>query len=155
MAIEIERKFLVTDTAFLEAHPPQRIVQGYLANTGLSAIRVRISGDAAWLTIKSRGKGISRQEYEYPVPLGDAERMLASLCEKPPVEKHRYKVPVGAHTWDVDVFEGANAGLIVAEVELGAEDEVFERPGWLGEEVSDDPRYLNSNLAEHPFEDWV
>jgi len=151
---EIERKFLVRDTRCLEGLAGERLVQAYIANTQRAVVRVRVSGKAAWLTIKGRTVGIVRREFEYPIPLADAEVMIAGLCDGPVVSKQRYLVERGAHTWEVDVFDGANAGLVVAEIELDREDEVFERPEWLGEEVSHDPRYLNVNLASHPYREW-
>jgi adenylate cyclase len=160
MAIEIERKFLVTGDgwrAAADAGTPLR--QGYLSRvTGegaaRSSVRVRTDGERAYLNIKSATLGIRRQEYEYPLPLADAEAMLVELCIGAVVEKTRYHVPVGAHVWEVDVFAGANAGLVVAEIELDDEAEAFQHPAWLGAEVSDDPRYYNVCLAERPYRDW-
>lgn len=155
MAIEIERKFLVTSDAFkAEAERFQPYRQGYMIGSEKASVRVRISGDQARLNIKSATLGVTRQEYEYPIPVEDAQRILDDLCEKPLVEKVRYYVRHGAHLWEVDVFEGDNAGLVVAEIELDAVDEPFEQPVWLGEEVSDDARYYNSNLGKHPYKDW-
>lgn len=160
MPIEIERKFLVLDASWrAAADAGTRYRQGYLSRvTGAgavrSSIRVRTDGERACLNIKSATLGIRRQEYEYPIPLTDAEAMLADLCVGAVVEKIRYHVPVGAHVWEIDVFAGANAGLVVAEIELGHEDEAFERPAWLGAEVSDDPRYYNVCLAERPYSSW-
>ena len=154
MAIEIERKFLVRHTDFLKDSVGQRIVQGYVANTLDAAVRVRIRDDLAYLTIKGRGVGIVRQEFEYQIPLSDAEAMIAGMCVNAPIEKMRHCVHVGAHVWEVDVFEGANAGLVVAEIELASVDEDFERPAWLSDEVSEDSRYLNASLAERPFCNW-
>lgn len=160
MPIEIERKFLVLDASWrAAADAGTRYRQGYLSRvTGegavRSSIRVRTDGECAYLNIKSATLGIRRQEYEYPIPLADAEAMLAELCVGTAVEKIRYHVRVGAHVWEIDVFAGANAGLIVAEIELGHEDEAFERPAWLGAEVSDDPRYYNVCLADHPYSAW-
>ncbi|MCB1736371.1 MAG: CYTH domain-containing protein [Gammaproteobacteria bacterium] len=156
MAIEIERKFLVISDAFkVEAERFQAYRQGYMIGSEKASVRVRISGDQARLNIKSATLGVRRQEYEYPMPLEDAQRILDDLCEKPLVEKVRYYVRHGAHLWEVDVFEGDNAGLVVAEIELGAVDERFEKPDWLGKEVSDDVRYYNSNLGKHPYKDWT
>ena len=154
MTHEIERKFLVRDPRCLEGIAGERLVQGYIANTHRAVVRVRVSGDSAWLTIKGRTVGIVRREFEYPIPLADADVMIAELCDGPVVSKQRYHVEHGGHTWEVDVFEGANAGLVVAEIELDREDEAFERPDWLGEEVSHDPRYLNVSLATHPYCEW-
>lgn len=160
MAIEIERKFLVLNDAWrAAADAGTRYRQGYLSRvTGpdavRSSIRVRTDGERAFLNIKSATLGIRRQEYEYAVPLADAEAMLADLCVGAVVEKSRYHVNHGAHVWEIDVFAGSNAGLVVAEIELGHEDEAFERPAWLGAEVSDDPRYYNVCLAERPYSSW-
>ncbi len=160
MAIEIERKFLVLNDswrAVADAGAPYR--QGYLSRvTGTeavrSSVRVRTDGERAFLNIKSATLGIRRQEFEYEIPLADAQTILADLCVGSMVEKTRYHVSVGAHVWEIDVFAGANAGLIVAEIELGHEDELFERPNWLGAEVSDDPRYYNVCLADRPYSSW-
>lgn len=160
MAIEIERKFLITSDAWRsEADAGARYRQGYLTRvigeTDVKAsVRVRTAGEKAFLNIKSAELGIRRLEYEYAIPLAEAEEMLESLCLGRLVEKTRYHVPVGRHVWEIDVFEGENAGLVVAEIELGAEDEAFEMPDWAGEEVSDDPRYYNVYLADHPYPTW-
>lgn len=160
MAIEIERKFLVVDATWRTmADAGTRYRQGYLSRvTGAdavrSSVRIRTDGTRAYLNIKSATLGIRRQEYEYPLPLADADAMLADLCVGAIVEKTRYRVPVGRHVWDVDVFAGANAGLIVAEIELSREEETFERPAWVGKEVSGDPRYYNVCLAERPYSSW-
>jgi adenylate cyclase len=149
MGIEIERKFLVHDTRMLAGVPGVHMRQGYLARSGKDAgmtVRVRIAGPQAWLTLKGDAHGISRSEFEYPVPVADAEAMLGS-CPWPVLEKTRHRLPVGMHVFEVDVFHGALAPLVLAEVELRAEDEAFTRPAWLGEEVSDDPQYRNSELA--------
>lgn len=156
MGMEIEHKFLVVDDSWREQVTSQtRIVQGYLARTGSVTLRVRIRGDAAYVTIKGASKGISRSEYEYPIPVDDAQAMLDELADGPVVAKVRHLVPVGGHTWEVDVFGGANAPLVMAEVELGADDEEFERPSWAGSDVSDDPRYYNVNLAQTPYSSWA
>ena len=160
MAIEIERKFLVVnDTWRAAADAGMRLRQGYLSRvTGAdavrSSVRVRTDGERAFLNIKSATLGIRRQEYEYPIPLADAEAMLAELCVGAVVEKTRYHVASGAHVWEIDVFAGDNTGLVVAEIELDDESESFQRPGWLGEEVSDDPRYYNVCLADRPYCRW-
>lgn len=156
MATEIERKFLVTSEAWREtADVGTRFRQGYLIGAEKASVRVRIEGERANINIKSATLGVRRQEYEYPIPLKEAEEMLDTLCEQPQIEKVRYIVPVGDHTWEVDVFTGDNEGLVVAEVELEDESEAFVRPGWLGEEVSDDTRYYNVCLVNHPYKDWV
>lgn len=154
MSMEIERKFLVADTAVLQGLRGERMLQAYIAATDRATVRVRIAGDHAWLTLKGATTGISRREFEYPVPVADAALCLAELCGDGVVSKTRYRVPHAGHVWEVDVFDGANAGLVVAEIELSAADEVFERPAWLGEEVSGDPRYANSQLAVRPYGSW-
>lgn len=154
MSLEIERKFLVRDSAFLAGRQGERLVQAYVSATPRATVRVRIAGEQAWLTLKGRTEGISRIELEYPVPLADAELCLAELCAPGVVEKTRYRVPHRGHIWEVDVFAGENAGLVLAEIELGSADEAFECPPWLGEEVSADPRYANSALASRPFTRW-
>ena len=152
--LEIERKFLVSSDAWRAGATGTAIRQGYLARGDHSVVRVRTRDAKAFLTIKSELSTLTRQEFEYPIPLADAEAMLA-LCEDGLIEKTRFCVDVGQHMWEIDVFEGANAGLIVAEIELGAEDEAFEKPDWLGEEVSADRRYLNSSLSQRPYgPDW-
>ncbi len=156
MAQEVERKFLLRSSAWREhADAGERMRQGYLVGAQRASIRVRVAGEQAWLNIKSATLGVERREYEYPIPLSDAEEMLAELCERPQIEKVRYEVPWGGHTWEVDVFEGDNEGLVVAEIELGDAEEAFERPPWLGEEVSDDPRYYNVCLIQHPYREWA
>ncbi|HRE16204.1 MAG TPA: CYTH domain-containing protein [Rhodocyclaceae bacterium] len=152
MAIEIERKFLVTGSDWRTASP-SRIVQGYLNRDRARTVRVRIAGAEAWLTIKGQNVGASRAEFEYAIPLADAEALLA-LCDGPLIDKQRHRIPHGKHVWEVDEFFGDNAGLIVAEIELRHEDEAFARPDWLGEEVSNDPRYYNSSLATRPYSQW-
>ncbi|MFN2339130.1 MAG: CYTH domain-containing protein [Gammaproteobacteria bacterium] len=155
MATEIERKFLVTNEDWrLSADAGTRFLQGYLNEEGRASVRVRIEGECANLNIKSADAGIQRQEYEYSIPLDDARRMLADLCVGGLIEKTRFRVRHGGHLWEVDVFAGANAGLVVAELELDAVAEFFERPAWLGEEVSHDARYYNHFLARRPWKDW-
>lgn len=155
MAIEIERKFLVTGDGWREAaHASQRFEQGYLCGDGPASVRVRVEGEAANLNIKAAVVGTARAEYEYAVPLAEAREMLDSLCVAPALVKTRHWVEHGGHTWEIDVFEGANAPLVVAEIELGDESEAFERPGWLGEEVSNDRRYYNHALAFKPYGQW-
>ena len=127
--------------------------QGYLLASPEKVVRVRIEGDCAMLTIKSGNKGIVRGEWEYAIPVADANELL-QLCEQPLIEKHRYRIPYAGMVWELDVFEGANAGLVVAEIELNSESQSFERPNWVGAEVSDDARYLNANLQAHPYSGW-
>ncbi|GAA0752469.1 CYTH domain-containing protein [Ideonella azotifigens] len=152
MAIEIERKFLVVGEGWRQPDA-MHLSQGYLNRDPARTVRVRIAGEEAFLTIKGRSEGLSRAEFEYPLPLADAQALLA-LCDGPLVEKHRHRVMVDGLLWEVDEFHGANAGLVVAELELQSEDQPFTRPAWLGEEVSDDARYFNSQLASRPFNTW-
>ncbi|GMQ83764.1 MAG: CYTH domain-containing protein [Gammaproteobacteria bacterium] len=155
MAIEIERKFLLRDDSWREqADAGVFYRQGYLAGDLLSSVRVRLAGDKAWLNIKEATSTIRRLEYEYPIPAEDAAELLQELCADNRIDKTRYHVHHAGHLWEVDVFEGANAGLVVAEIELNDEQEVFETPPWLGEEVSHDPRYYNMNLAKTPYTQW-
>ncbi len=155
MAVEIERKFLVTGDAWREhAGPGIRYRQAYMTQPGdRASVRVRTGNGGAWLNIKSATLDITRLEYEYPIPVEDAEEMIDSLCGAS-VDKVRYKVPVAGHVWEIDVFEGDNAGLVVAEIELHSADEDFVKPDWIGEEVSHDPRYYNVSLVSHPYKDW-
>lgn len=157
--LEIERKFLVRHDAFRSlADPPNGTLyrQGYLCADRERTVRVRIAGERGFLTIKGQTQGCTRSEYEYEIPVQDASQLLESLCLKPLIEKMRYRVAAQPNglTWEVDVFQGANRGLTVAEIELPSEDTLFERPEWLGEEVSSDPRYFNSNLQRLPFSAW-
>jgi adenylate cyclase len=155
MGIEIERKFLLKDDCWREqVITSTRISQGYLTqNEGKSSVRVRLSGDKANLNIKSRELAISRQEYEYSVPVEDAQKMLDTLCTGI-IDKVRHHVEFQGHTWEIDEFLGDNSGLIVAEIELESEDSKFPPPDWLGKEVSHDPRYYNVNLISHPYCRW-
>lgn len=152
MPVEIERKFLVT-YRWQPSGLGVQMAQGYLSTVPERTVRVRIANEVAFITVKGIVEGLTRPEFEYRVPVEDAREMM-KLCEQPPIIKRRYDVPVGAHVWEVDVFEGANAGLIVAEVELQVEDEPFVMPDWVGAEVSADRRYSNSRLAQTPFETW-
>ena len=155
MGIEIERKFLLKDDSWqqlADAGTPYR--QGYLIGTKQASVRVRIEGDQAFLNIKSRTLGVTRQEYQYPLPLDEAKELLDTLCEKPLVEKTRYKIEYAGHEWEIDVFGGDNSGLVVAEVELQSEHEALALPPWVGVEVSADPRYYNVNLVKHPYSTW-
>ncbi|OOZ42043.1 adenylate cyclase [Solemya pervernicosa gill symbiont] len=155
MAKEIERKFLLRDESWLGEvvrEIPYR--QGYLANTEEVSVRIRISGESAKLNIKSATLGIERHEYEYAIPVEEGQEMLDNLCKGPIIEKVRHIVKRGGHTWEIDRFSGENEGLVVAEIELASTDEAFERPVWLGDEVSSDTRYYNSCLVNHPYKDW-
>lgn len=154
--IEIERKFLVTSTDFMQqSHAQHRIAQGYLNSSLERTVRVRIKDDKGFLTIKgkSNATGISRFEWEKEIAFTEAERLLL-LCEKGVIEKTRYHVNIGEHLFEVDVFYGENEGLIVAEIELSEENESFEKPDWLGLEVTNDERYYNAYLSRHPYKSW-
>ena len=152
MALEIERKFLVTGTAWRSA-TPQYLCQGYLNRDKQRTVRVRVAGEQAFLTIKGLSRGATREEFEYPIPLADAQALLA-LCEGATIEKYRHVLDWRGHRWEVDEFLGANQGLVVAEIELTREDVAFERPDWLGAEVTQDARYYNANLVDLPFQRW-
>ena len=154
MALEIERKFLtLSDDWRQQSSHSEDMIQGYLGNTEKLSMRVRITGECALLNIKTRSIGSSRHEYEYEIPLADGRELLESR-QGPCIEKTRYYVPVGKHTWEIDVFTGDNAGLVVAEIELQHNEESFDKPAWLGPEVTDDERYYNAALARHPFSLW-
>lgn len=153
MAIEIERKFLVQGDDWRQGATGVRYVQGYLNRDKARTVRVRIAGTQGFLTIKGESVGATRAEFEYPVPVEDAQALLA-LCEGPCIDKTRYRIPLDGRGWEVDVFAGDNAGLVVAEIELPSEDAPFTRPSWLGEEVTHDARYFNSNLSRHPYSRW-
>ena len=154
MPYEIERKFLLRNEAWrAAADGGTRLRQGYLSDAPARTVRVRIRGERGYLTIKGQNVGTKRPEFEYAIPLADAEALL-DLCLAPLVEKTRYEVRHGAHLWEIDVFEGANAGLVVAEVELTDEAEAVALPEWIGTAVSDDARYYNSNLIARPFTSW-
>lgn len=155
MAKEIERKFLVSSADWKCDAAGQRLRQGYLSLDKARTVRVRLAGKQAWINIKGCTTGITRSEFEYPVPPADARRMLDDLCIQPVIDKTRYLIPCGRHRWEVDEFHGRNAGLVIAEIELAREDEDFERPPWLGEEVSGDPRYYNASLVTRPFLEWA
>lgn len=152
MAIEIERKFLVKGNAWRSA-PLTYFSQGYLNSDKARTVRVRIAGEQAFLTVKGLSQGASRTEFEYRIPMADAQQLL-SLCEQPLIEKHRYHIPYGGFVWEVDEFLGDNLGLIVAEIELPHEDTSFAKPEWIGEEVTGDSRYYNSSLVKVPFARW-
>lgn len=153
MGKEIERKFLVAADDWRALAKATEYRQGYLSSTKERVVRVRTIDDRGFLTIKGITEGLTRLEFEYDIPADDAASLLG-LCEKPLIEKTRSKIPIGALVWEVDEFFGENAGLIVAEVELEDESQVFEKPPWIGEEVSGDPRYFNSNLIKHPYTTW-
>ena len=153
MATEIERKFLVNKSLFKPTSEGEYIAQGYLSSTPERTVRVRIKNNRGFLTIKGKNRGISRSEFEYEIPEPDARELL-NLCEPSIIVKRRHIINVNNSIWEVDVFEGDNNGLIVAEIELQSEDEIFSRPDWLGDEVSNDARYYNSNLSKRPYNTW-
>ena len=154
MAIEIERKFLVKEKPFSIAKRSLKINQGYIINEKSKVIRVREKGDDYFLTIKGNNIGISRIEYDFPISKEDAKELIFHFCKTTLIEKTRHYIEHKGHTWEVDEFHGKNNGLIVAEIELESEDEKFEIPDWVGEEVTQDDRYYNMNLAIHPFTSW-
>jgi len=154
--VEIERKFLVKSDIFKkEAFAQNNIAQGYLSSAPERTVRVRIKGHKGFITIKgiSQSGGMSRFEWENEIPLGEAQELL-KLCEKGKIEKTRYEIKVGNHVYEVDEFYGENEGLVMAEIELNSEDEAFEKPEWLGEEVTKDERYYNAYLSKNPYKDW-
>lgn len=154
MGLEIERKFLVTGDAWRQhIDSTQYLRQGYIAIDGGTNVRVRTDGERAWITIKGRGEGISRPEFEYRIPLDEADGLFV-FCQGRIVGKTRHRIPQVQHVWEIDEFVGRNSGLVLAEIELGNECESFDQPVWLGAEVTADPRYLNCNLAVHPFKEW-
>ncbi len=154
MAQEVERKFLVDPLKLPSLENPQTIKQGYIPGTRTATVRIRTSNDKAYLTLKGKAAGLTRSEFEYPVPRTDALLMLDEFCEGSVIEKKRYLIPYKEHIWEIDIFEGENEGLIVAEIELSAENEAFARPEWITEEVSYDPKYRNSNLIAYPYSRW-
>lgn len=158
MAVEIERKFLVDQSKWQafkqsQALEGEQFCQGYMSD-GDATVRVRIKGDTGWLTIKGKTQGLSRLEFEYPIPLADAREMLRNLCGKPLIEKQRFIYKNGREVWEVDEFQGENQGLLVAEIELPSEDTGFDKPDWLTDEVSHDARYFNASLAKIPYSQW-
>jgi adenylate cyclase len=156
MGVEIERKFLVTDDRWRAAATGSvRYQQGYLSRSPTSAIRVRTDGERAYLNVKGTTDGITRLEFEYEIPLADAEELLARVALRPLIVKTRHYVGFAGRRWEVDVFEAENAGLVVAEVELESADAVVSLPPWVGREVSADPRYYNSSLSERPYCEWA
>ncbi len=155
MAQEIERKFLVNGEFKQLAHKETRITQGYLSSIPERTVRVRTKGDKGFITIKGIGNasGASRYEWEKEIPVEEVRELL-KICEPGVIDKTRYQVKAGPHTYEIDEFYGENQGLIVAEVELGSENETFEKPAWLGQEVTGDVKYYNSMLMKHPFTKW-
>jgi len=154
MGVEIERKFLLTGDGWRKLGTPELLRQGYLSTNPERTVRVRVEGQGATMTIKSKSVGATRGEWEYPLPLADANELLDRVCEQPIIEKYRSRVEHAGHVWEVDEFLGVNEGLRFAEIELESEDAAFEKPDWIGAEVTDDRRYFNSNLIKHPFSQW-
>jgi adenylate cyclase len=154
MAIEIERKFLVKPRNWSEMAPGVFIRQGYLSIDKNATVRIRTADDKGYITVKGINTGFSRDEYEYEIPLGDANEMLERLCRKPLIEKIRYRIQFAGRTFEVDEFTGVNRGLTIAEVELKDENEKVELPDWIDREVTGDPRYYNVNLVANPFSNW-
>jgi len=153
MGLEIERKFLVQKSSFLSSIYGKDMVQGFLLTQKEKTVRVRITGGKATLTVKGETVGSVRPEFEYPIPVDDAREML-NLCERPLIDKCRYQIPWGSLYWEVDVFHGDNEGLVIAEIELPKVDYYIDLPEWVGEEVTGDPRYYNSNLILNPYSAW-
>jgi CYTH domain-containing protein len=154
VATEIERKYLVLDETWRSRAVGMVFRQGYLSTVKERTVRVRVVGERGYLTVKGLTVGSVRTEFEYKVPIADAEQMLDELCEQPLIEKTRYVIEENGLTWEIDEFAGANEGLIVAEVELGDESQQVDPPDWVGEEVTNDARYFNANLIAHPFSEW-
>jgi len=154
MGTEIERKFLLIGDAWRENARGILLRQGYISSQPGRTVRVRTSNNQGYLTLKGKTTGITRCEFEYPIPLDDANMLFDQLCEQPILEKIRYLVDYKGFTWEVDEFLGDNAGLLIAEIELEAEDQSFAKPEWIGEEVSGDRRYFNSSLSRYPFLRW-
>ena len=154
MAVEIERKFLVQGDNWRGLAPGRHYRQGYLSTQAARTGRVRVVEDSGYLTIKGAITNATRTEFEYAIPVEDAHAMLDTLCERPLIEKTRYRIEHQGLVWEVDEFAGENAGLLLAEVELDAEDQAIALPDWIGEEVTGDPRYYNANLIANPFCQW-
>ncbi len=154
MCREIERKFLVKKGAWQPGGIGELYRQGYLSTVKERVVRVRVAGDKAFLTVKGKTEGVSRPEFEYDIPVREAYQMLETLCERPLIEKKRYRVEHEGMIWEIDVFLGDNKGLVLAEVELESETQQFALPAWIGDEVSEDSRYFNANLVKNPFRQW-
>jgi adenylate cyclase len=154
MGQEIERKFLVVNDDWRQGLEGKLYRQGYIPTTDARTVRIRVVGSKGYLTLKGPVSNLTRPEFEYDIPLHDAQTMLNILCDPPLIEKYRYRLPVRSLVWEIDEFLGANAGLTVAEVELDTPDQSIELPPWIGPEVTDDKRYYNANLVRHPFCEW-
>lgn len=155
MAIEIERKFLVKGEAWRKQAIGKLYGQGYIATKdGITTVRIRITGEQGYITIKGKTEGIGRAEFEYEIPVNDARIMLETLCDRPFIEKIRYKLKIDNLVWEIDEFLGENQGLVIAEVELENENQKINLPEWVSEEVTHDLRYYNVNLAKKPYKTW-
>ena len=154
MGKEIEKKFLIKNQDYKKLSKGITVKQGYLSRDPDQVVRVRVYGSKGFITVKGKNIGTVRSEYEYEIPFGDAEEIIDILCERPIIEKYRYHIEMSGFVWEVDQFLGENEGLIIAEIELPAEDTPFPKPDWIGEEVSGDPKYFNSNLVKRPFKNW-
>ena len=154
MALEIERKFLVDMKKLPFLPAGETIRQGYICAESGRTVRVRIYGDEAFLTLKGKTVGVSRSEFEYSIPIADAQQLLSELCLGPQIDKVRHRIPHGQHLWELDIFSGDNQGLVVAEVELAHEHEAVELPEWITQEVTGQKRYYNSSLLDNPFQRW-
>lgn len=154
MAKEIERKFLINMAAIGILENGTAIKQGYISTMDKTVVRARVAGNKAYLTLKGKNKQLTRSEFEYEIPVNDAEQIISELCNGPVIEKTRYLCVYEGHTWEIDIFHGNNDGLIVAEIELESEDEAFEKPSWVTVEVSGDAKYYNSSLLDHPYKNW-
>ncbi|MCD4486410.1 CYTH domain-containing protein [Chromobacterium vaccinii] len=153
MALEIERRFVVSGDGWRGLAPAVQYRQGYLSVEKERTVRVRVVGEQAWLTLKSNISNVSRHEFEYPIPLADAQTIMAAMCPMV-VDKLRHRIEHGGFVWEVDEFFGDNAGLVLAEIELPGEDTPFAKPGWVGEEVTEDGRYTNAYLSKNPYGSW-
>ena len=154
MAKEIERKFLIDISGVKSIGSGSRIKQGYISTTDNTAVRIRVSGAVAYLTLKGENQGATRPEFEYEIPIEDANEIIKELCSGPVIDKTRYLVEYGSHTWEIDVFHGDNDGLIVAEVEIESETEEVDLPKWVINEVTGEVKYYNSSLLDNPFNKW-
>jgi len=154
LAHEIERKFLIVNEEWRKHTTGILYRQGYLSTAPERTVRVRVIGDKAYFTVKGITKGLTRMEFEYEIPVADANQMLDTLCEQPIIEKLRYELDFANLTWEIDEYLGENHGLLIAELELDHEQQVFSLPSWVGIEVSDDPKYYNANLVANPFSKW-
>ncbi|AFY77808.1 hypothetical protein Ple7327_2517 [Pleurocapsa sp. PCC 7327] len=154
MATEIERKFLVKGDSWRSLGTGKVYRQGYISTVNGITVRVRIAGENGYLTIKGKTKGMAREEFEYSIPVEDAKMMLDTMCDRPLIEKIRYRIKLDNLVWEVDEFLGENKGLILAEVELESECQIIDFPDWIAREVTGDLRYYNSNLAKYPYQQW-